>query len=113
MEMRLTPKQREVMRWLLEGGRGTPGPGTFVEVNGRRLCCVPTMEALARKALVARDAATGTWTATEAGKALWRTWHGAEVRHHDANLVRAAAWNETAQGKPLAQHSHLRDSPRS
>lgn len=91
MEIRLTAKQREVMKRLSDGWRGTPGPGTIVEVNGRRLCCVPTMEALARKDLVAMDATTGVWAATEIGKALGRSWSDAGVRHRDANLARAAA----------------------
>lgn len=66
---KLTDAQIRVMKWLGNGWRTEPGPGSTVIVNGARVCNTDTMTALQRAGLVSQDS-DRRWSATDAGKAL-------------------------------------------
>jgi hypothetical protein len=48
-DKKLTPKQTEVMKWLVGGWQPTNLCGAVVEVNGKYLCNVSTMKVLEQR----------------------------------------------------------------
>ena len=68
--MKLTKPQRAAMIWLSRGWKAYIAYGTRVEVNGKPVCTVQTMEVLEKAGLVEREG-VAAWKATAAGKD-WR-----------------------------------------
>lgn len=66
---RLTPVQQEVMRWLSQKWSARVSAGAAVEINGKRVCNLSTMKALAKLGLVEQDD-TSCWVATSEGLKL-------------------------------------------
>ena len=69
-QKKLTKPQRAVMIWLSRGWKAYAAYGNRVEVNGKPVCTVQTMDALEKAGLVEREG-VAAWTATAAGKD-WR-----------------------------------------
>lgn len=74
-EIKLSDAQRRVMKWLGYGWESEPGAGMAIHVNGKRICNVDTMHALARMGLVEQKELAGRkligqWKATQAGRDL-------------------------------------------
>lgn len=65
----LSAAQKRTLAWVGKGWSGTPGPGSAVLINGKRICNTDTMMALKRAGLVDKND-HNCWTATEAGKDL-------------------------------------------
>lgn len=65
---RLTAKQRDILRWLGQGWSTEPGPGSALIVNGKCICYINSMKALARQGMVIEGDQSGCWTATELGR---------------------------------------------
>lgn len=65
----LTEAQKRVMKWLGKGWCTSPGPGSSVMVNGKRICNTDTMLALYRQGLATKDN-QGCWAATPSGKTV-------------------------------------------
>lgn len=65
----LTPVQQEVMRWLSQKWSARISAGAAVEINGKRVCNLSTMKALAKLGLVEQDG-TLCWIATTEGLKL-------------------------------------------
>jgi hypothetical protein len=73
---KLSPAQKNVMKWLGKKWRAEPSHGDVWTINGGSdrqgvTCVTRTLEALERKGLVEKDQ-YGCWVATVAGKELTR-----------------------------------------
>jgi hypothetical protein len=69
-KMKLTPTQERVMKWLSQGWDARVCHGSVVEVNGKRICTLMTVNALERLGLVQQDPSTRCWEATPMGRQL-------------------------------------------
>lgn len=67
---KLTATQTEVMKWLSQGWDARVSVGAAVDINGKRVCNLNTINALVGLGLVAQDAQTRCWGATAEGKKL-------------------------------------------
>lgn len=67
--MKLTDAQKRVLKWIGKGWTTSPGGGSAVMVNGKRICNTDTMMALYRAGLASKDD-QGRWSATPSGKAI-------------------------------------------
>ena len=70
MAKKLTKTQRAVMIWLSKGWKAYCVSGDRVEVNGKFVCTLPTMDVLEAAGLIEREG-VAAWTATPLGKE-WR-----------------------------------------
>lgn len=66
----LTRTQQQVMLWISQGWSARVSSGSAVEINGKRVCTVSTMEVLERKGLVERESRAPYWVATTEGRKL-------------------------------------------
>lgn len=73
--MKLSPAQQRVMLWLSQGWGARVSHGSAVEINGKRVCNVDTMTALARMKLVERETRAPYWMATAEGRKLSPNYH--------------------------------------
>ena len=67
--IKLSAAQKRVMTWIGKGHAGRPSHGFAINVNGKRICNVDTMTALARMGLVKQDDQK-QWVATKDGREL-------------------------------------------
>ena len=67
VSVRLSPTQQRVMKWLGKGWRTEPAAGSALNVNGKRICNLDTLNALQRLGLVNR-LEPGVWEASTLGR---------------------------------------------
>lgn len=77
--LKLTPTQERVMKWLSQGWDARVSHGSVVEVNGKRLCTLTTVNALERLGVVKQDPTTRCWEATKLGRQLSPKFRDSEV----------------------------------